>query len=119
MKLQQPVVSEDYVPSVLVGASCGGSSMSAGILVKDESNKGDPAARVYIGTSAVAERGGYGYMDYEAEYEGYGGISYIKSIYMFHESQVVRSSSQGIKEYELSLRSPSTRKTLFSFKGFQ
>ena len=58
MKLQQPVVSEDYVPSVLVGASCGGSSMSAGILVKDDSNKGDPAARVYIGTSAVAERGG-------------------------------------------------------------
>ena len=54
-------------------------------------------------------------MDYEAEYEGYRGVSYVKSIYIFHGFQIVRSSSQGIKEYELSLRSPFTRKTLFSF----
>ena len=30
-------------------------------------------------------------MYYEAEYEGYPGVSYVKSIYIFHGSQVVRS----------------------------
>ena len=56
-------------------------------------------------------------MDYGAEYEGCGGVprvSYVKNIYIFHGSQVVRSSSQGIKEYELSLRSsPHMENTVF------
>ena len=29
-------------------------------------------------------------MNYEAEYEGYGGISYVKSFYIFHGFQVVQ-----------------------------
>ena len=38
------------------------------------SNKGNPAARAYIGTSAAAaaERDMHECMDYETEYEGYG-----------------------------------------------
>ena len=37
-----------------------------------ESNKGNPAAR-HIWVSQLRLRGD-GYMDYEAEYEGYGGV---------------------------------------------
>ena len=39
-------------------------------------------------------------MDYGVENEGYRGVSYVKGIYIFHGFQVVRSSSQGIKQYE-------------------
>ena len=36
-------------------------------------------------------------MDYEAEYEGYGSISYVKSFYTFHGVQAVRSRNQAIR----------------------
>ena len=51
------------------------------------SNKGNPAARAYVGRMSAA----YECMDYKAEYEGYGRSSYVKSFYTF----------QGIKQYEL------------------
>ena len=75
------------------------------------SNKGNPAARAYVGMSAA-----YECMDYEAEYEGYGRSSYVKSFYTFHEFQVVGSGNQAIRAlFTFSLRSLFTRKTLFSY----
>ena len=36
-------------------------------------------------------------MDYEAEYEGYGRISYLKIFYIFHGFQAVRLRNQAIR----------------------
>ena len=54
-------------------------------------------------------------MDYVAEYEGYGGGSYVKSIYIFHGFQV----DQGIKQYELSRRSPPHTENTVFFHDYQ
>ena len=71
------------------------------------SNQHNPAARHYTGMSAAAGRGMVTRI--MRLYEGYGDV-YI------HGFQVVRSVKiQGIKEYELSLRTPQW-KTLFSYR---
>ena len=36
-------------------------------------------------------------MDYEAEYDGYGGVSSVKNFYISHRFQVVRSRNQAIQ----------------------
>ena len=56
------------------------------------------------------------FMDYEAEYEGYGTISYVKSFYSYilYGFQVVRSRNYAIRAlFTFSLGSPYTKNTVF------
>ena len=63
-----------------------------------ESNKGNPAARAYIGTSAAAERGMVTWI-MRLNMRGMEGASYVKSICIFHGFQVVRSQLSNMSSH--------------------
>ena len=55
-------------------------------------------------------------MDYEAEYEGCGGIFYVKSFSIFHRFQVVSSKSSNTSSIRLLTEKPLHTENTVSYK---